>query len=365
MSVLNNTLKAIEQRQDTAEHGLEPTVALRQGRDMPRVLGYCLAAVLAVGLVAAAYLLIPQRQSEPLRPLAVAAAPQQVKTQKGASPQPLSVTSNSQEPTLEVVEQHVREVAAPKVEAASQPQQAIASVTNKSIPSALSTPSLAQASSAQTLKGETAEERENKPVVIKSLNPEQRAERWFVQGQQSLNYGMMDEAISQFEQALALAPDHVQARTLMAATLYGQSRVEDAYALLIKGLERQPAMLKWRVLIAKMATEQQQYARVLAVLDQPQDTLALQADNNDYWILKGTAARQLQQDQIARDCFTLLVQRQPTVAKWWLALAGSEEALGASEQAKEHYGKAIRLGGLSKAAQEYARARYISLQGGK
>ena len=378
MSVLNKTLKAIEHRHDSVDLGLEPTVTLSQNRGIAPRLLHVLAAVLALALIVAAYFLIPTRQLEPTPAATLVAEPQQAQTQQAQTPpEPVPLSSphprqgaaeaadKTRDKTTEA-ELPPAAVPSPGVEpgskAAEWPEQGtpvqLASTSSNARPALAAGQALPGDASQAAVQAQA-----KKPVVIKSLSPQQRAERWFVQGQQSLNYGMMDEAIGQFEQVLSIFPEHQQARTLLAATLYGQSRVEDAYALLIKGLERQPAMLKWRVLIAKMATEQQQFARVLAVLDQPQDALALQEDNNDYWILKGTAARQLQQEQIARDCFTLLVQRQPNVAKWWLALAGSEEALGAPERAKAHYGKALELGGLSLAAQEYARTRYTSLQG--
>ncbi|WP_462157086.1 tetratricopeptide repeat protein [Pseudoalteromonas sp. GB56] len=198
-------------------------------------------------------------------------------------------------------------------------------------------------------------------MVVTALSNVERAERWYQQGQQSLSYSMIDEAIAQFEQALHLAPSHKSARTMLAATLYGQQRSDEANSVLVDGLRRQPSVLEWRVLIAKMATEQKQYSRVLAALGDEYDEHALRLAQNDYWILKGSAARNLKRFDIAKTSFTVLIKRQPNVAKWWLALATSEDGLGELQAAKSHYGTALQLGGLSMQSQRFARARYEQL----
>ncbi|WP_462157085.1 hypothetical protein [Pseudoalteromonas sp. GB56] len=93
MSVLNKTLKAIEQRDNTAELGLEPTVELNKSRELPKSLMYVIVIGLACALVGAAYLFIPKRPvSVPMTPALVhdAELSQQAKQQPDKPAQPLT-----------------------------------------------------------------------------------------------------------------------------------------------------------------------------------------------------------------------------------------------------------------------------------
>lgn len=398
MSLLNKALKDIEQRDGEHELALEPTVQLPQARPWRNVITIVAVLVSAMVVIALAYLLIPaapKSTSDSFDEAPVgdhlhqANAPTLVIEETASQPkQTTSVAltapkDDNSEPVSAInaelnSPQHANVVENEQAEPPTSSQQlpsstesfeaAQAMVATEDEPSAKS---IATQPKAPQVEPPTRAVNASQPVasssdtavkVVKALSVQQRAQRWFEQGQQSLRFAMTNEAIKQFEQAVILVPEHEQARSSLAATLYGQQRLEEAYSVLINGLKVAPETLSWRVMIAKMAIEQQQYQRVLEVLGDGQNARATQLGNNDYWILKGSAARQLKQHDIAKVCFTELVRRQPNVAKWWLALATSEDALGQYDSARGHYATALQLGGLSGPSQQYALARYDSLQ---
>ncbi len=397
MSVLNKTLKAIEQRDNTSELGLEPTVELNKGRELPKSVLFVSVFLLACALVGVAYIFIPERQTPmPVTPLlSQQDTPSKIASSQ-LSQQPDSVQTNTDTAqvaltNVTVADKQLVDKSAKDNVIAEQPSSAeipVETGAEDTLIVANNTPAIEVKPTEQDSSVSNNEQAVTDPIVAKTeplekpasqpqpqpqaksddeamvvtaLSTAERAERWFQQGQQSLSYRMVDEAITQFEQALHLAPSHKSARTMLAATLYGQQRNDEAFSVLVNGLQQHPSVLEWRVLIAKMATEQKQYPRVLAALADEYDQQAMRLADNDYWILKGTAARNLERFDIAKTSFTVLIKRQPNVAKWWLALATSEDGLGELQAAKSHYGTALQLGGLSMQSQRYARARYEQL----
>ncbi|MCF2862568.1 hypothetical protein ABMY44_13265 [Pseudoalteromonas sp. Cnat2-41] len=398
MSLLNKALKDIEQRDGEHELALEPTVKLPQARPWRNVITIVAMLVSAMVVIALAYLLIPvapKSTSDSVEEATVADPSHQAKAPtlviEETASQPKQTTSvaltapkddNSQPVSAinaelnspqhaDVVENEQTEppTSSQQLPSSTKPVEAAQAMvatedepSDKPIATHSKSPQVEPPTRAANASQPVASSSDTAVKVVKALSVQQRAQRWFEQGQQSLRFAMTNEAIKQFEQAVILVPEHEQARSSLAATLYGQQRLEEAYSVLINGLKVAPETLSWRVMIAKMAIEQQQYQRVLEVLGDGQNARATQLGNNDYWILKGSAARQLKQHDIAKVCFTELVRRQPNVAKWWLALATSEDALGQYHSARGHYATALQLGGLSGPSQQYARARYDSLQ---
>ncbi|RZF80968.1 hypothetical protein EXT46_10355 [Pseudoalteromonas sp. CO325X] len=400
MSLLNKALKDIEQRDGKHELALEPTVQLPQARPWRNVITIVAVLVSAMVVIALAYLLIPaapkstsdsfeeatvagpshQANAPTLVIEETASQPKQTNSVALTAPKddnsrPVSAINaelnSPQHANVVENEQTEPPTSSQQLPSSTKPVEAAQAMVTSTTEDEPSDKPLATQPKAPQVEPPTRATNASQPVasssdtavkVVKALSVQQRAQRWFEQGQQSLRFAMTNEAIKQFEQAVILVPEHEQARSSLAATLYGQQRLEEAYSVLINGLKVAPETLSWRVMIAKMAIEQQQYQRVLEVLGDGQNARTTQLGNNDYWILKGSAARQLKQHDIAKVCFTELVRRQPNVAKWWLALATSEDALGQYHSARGHYATALQLGGLSGPSQQYALARYDSLQ---
>ncbi|XQF90999.1 tetratricopeptide repeat protein [Pseudoalteromonas espejiana] len=139
-----------------------------------------------------------------------------------------------------------------------------------------------------------------------------------------MQFALYDDAINDLSAILAKAPEHIEARNLLAATYFQQQDVLMAQQLLVVGIKIKPEVVQWRVMLSKILIMQQEYEGVLALLVNELEPHA----NLEFWVLKGTAAQNAQQHQIALNSFTQLTQIQPQQAKWWLALATSKDALG-------------------------------------
>lgn len=409
MSLLNKMLKDIEQRDPPNEFNLEPTVVVKSTPDYRYWLTGLLVVLLAVALVVAAYVLIPNRQaqtsaqpvvqtqqsikgesktpvaesiselssgsssepssgssSEPSYSKAVPAAPTQFTNvaQNVTQVEQLTEPARSAEPAQPKTMPKVMPAKKITPSKAVQPTQAQPSTAVKTVQPVSPQTSVAKTSAAANtaIKKAKPTSAAKQPVAIitaRPLSPSQQAQNWFTQAQQSLQFSLTTQAIEQLERALQAQPTHQQARALLASIYYGQNSVELAASVLQQGLNIAPNTLYWRVLLGKIYIEQQQYQQVLQLLGEHHDQHA----NLDYWILKGTAASELQQYQLAKQSFTQLVQRQPNLAKWWLALANAQYGLHAYASAAAHYKQALEIGGLSAQSQQFALSQYQQLQG--
>ncbi|MEI8641566.1 hypothetical protein P4S68_12580 [Pseudoalteromonas sp. Hal099] len=139
-----------------------------------------------------------------------------------------------------------------------------------------------------------------------------------------MEFALYDDAINDLTAILQIQPEHIEARNLLAATYFQQQDVLMAQQLLVAGIKINPEVVQWRVMLSKILIMQQEYEGVLKLLIAELEPQA----NLEFWVLKGTAAQNAQQHQIALASFTQLTQLQPQQAKWWLALATSKDALG-------------------------------------
>ncbi len=367
MSVLNKMLKDIEQRETQAARlGLEQTVVVKPARDYALWLIRGLVLVVAVGIVAAGYYFIPGSTRTGL--------PAELKSEKSTqqpAAEPVFQQANMAESNLAPESNEPREPSVKLTQRNAPPVPVVAKTTpaqtnpeqEKAAP--LQTVVARQPKQTQVSAGQAAAKAQavRQPAVIFKPDlppaPTEQAQQAFSAGKQALTYGLAEEAIAHLKRALTLNPSHIEARSLLVSAYYSQDRIKEAETVLHQGLALRPEVTRWRVTLAKLLTAQQRFGDVLLVLnDEYQDMAPL-----DYWILRGTAAQQQQQHALAVRCFHYLTQRQASQGKWWLALASSEQALGENARAEEHFDAALRLGGLSLNARQYAERRLRELRG--
>ena len=180
----------------------------------------------------------------------------------------------------------------------------------------------------------------------------------FIAAKQAIEFGLYNEAIVDLNYILTQLPEHIAARSLLAATYFKQQNIISAHALLQAGIQQNPDLLVWRIMLSKILIMQQQYGDVLVLLNDDFDGQA----NLDFWVLKGTAAQSINKHKQALRCFKKLTQLQPSQAKWWLALATSKDALGDYIDAKQLYAIALDLGGLNSAMTQHVLQRLVALK---
>ncbi|TMO80148.1 agglutinin biogenesis protein MshN [Pseudoalteromonas sp. S3776] len=393
MSVINNMLKNIDQRQNAQRKQQSAGVAITPVRDYHDVLFKVLSVLLAIVIIFTAYLYLPFAQApqpssdtaekahavknssqpveiaqakitpviKPLKPLneestaAEAAYTPAVAQKKLAQEQ--SNNALLKQPKDEVIQQHAveKDTLLSKKNSPTETSVKVAASTEINAP--------LEAKSSTPVKSITQAEQppvENKLVKTASVKQSkaQRIAQQLKRAKQALEFALYDDAINDLTAILQTQPEHIEARNLLAATYFQQQDVLMAQQLLVAGIKINPEVVQWRTMLSKILIMQQEYEGVLKLLIAKLEPQA----NLEFWILKGTAAQNAQQHQIALASFTQLTQLQPQQAKWWLALATSKDALGEFADAKHLYKVALDLGGLNAAMTQHALQRLVALK---
>ncbi|WP_372767742.1 tetratricopeptide repeat protein [Pseudoalteromonas sp.] len=194
---------------------------------------------------------------------------------------------------------------------------------------------------------------------ITQLSAEQKAKEYFQAGKKAFRFGLVSEAVVELQNCITILPEHIACRSLLAAAYYGRKETVKASDILEQGLNLEPSSMEWRILLAKIYADNKQYQEVLSVLSQQFES---QGDN-DFWILKGLAAQQLSQHAVALRSFKKLTLAEPQQGKWWLAMGRSAEHLKHWQNAMQYYTTATQVGNLSPASQRYAVERLLFIRG--
>ena len=393
MSVINNMLKNIEQRQNAQSNQQSGEVDIPPVRDYHDVLLKALSVLLAIVLIFTAYLYLPFAQapqassdtaekayaannnSQPIE-IAQAKITPVIKPLKQLSEEntgakaahinadtPKELAQEQSNNALlkqlkdEVIQQHAagKNTQLSKKNSPTQTSVKIATSTEKNA-------SLEVKSSAPIKSITQAEQPPIKNKLVKTASVKQskaqRIAQQLKRAKQALEFALYDDAINDLTAILQTQPGHIEARNLLAATYFQQQDVLMAQQLLVVGIKINPEVVQWRTMLSKILIMQQEYEGVLNLLIAELEPQA----NLEFWILKGTAAQNAQQHQIAVASFTQLTQLQPQQAKWWLALATSKDALGEFADAKHLYKVALDLGGLNAAMTQHALQRLVALK---
>ena len=194
---------------------------------------------------------------------------------------------------------------------------------------------------------------------VAQVTAEQQADEHFQAGKKAFTFGLVKEAISQLQKCIAVLPEHIECRSLLAAAFYGRQDTGKASELLEQGLSITPNSMEWRTLLAKIYVDGKQYREVLSVLSQQYEEQA----ETDFWILKGIAAQRLELHETALRSFKKVVEAEPGQGKWWVAMGSSAEALNQWQKASQYYTTATQVGALAPASQRYAAERLRFIRG--
>ena len=393
MSVINNMLKNIDQRQTAQRNQQSGGVDIPPVRDYHDVLFKVLSVLLAIVLIFTAYLYLPFAQAPQAskdtaekayavnnnsQPIEIAQAKitpvikplkQLSEENTGAKAAQINADtpkeqaqaqSNNALPNQakdEVIQQHAAEKAALLSKKASPTEASAKVATSTEINAPVEAKSSAPVKSITQAEQPPAENKLVKTASVKQSKA-QRIAQQLKRAKQALEFALYDDAINDLTAILQTQPEHIEARNLLAATYFQQQDVLMAQQLLVAGIKINPEVVQWRVMLCKILIMQQEYEGVLKLLIAELEPQA----NLEFWVLKGTAAQNAQQHQIALASFTQLTQLQPQQAKWWLALATSKDALGEFADAKHLYKVALDLGGLNAAMTQHALQRLVALK---
>lgn len=146
---------------------------------------------------------------------------------------------------------------------------------------------------------------------------------WYNEGITSLNIKEYEEAMSFFEKALAVIPDHPDFLVGKGDVLYAMGRYDEAYQLYRAALEREAgnhkAMLGAGSTLLKLS-------RFQDALDVFRSMLETNEYDGEVWLGYGIALYQLGRKDEARTAFSRTVRYKPNQPALWYYLARDEES---------------------------------------
>lgn len=377
MSVINNMLKNIEQR-ETKQLNIENGITVKPVYDIRNIAFKVIVVVIMLLVIYAAYVFLPastETHSPVVKHTKNISTKPDALAQKQSLEKPIAYPAINDEqlssiPTenqgkvktkQEPVEQLIVES---EVQAQPQPQPVIAKGIAKKADNdvLVKAPDVKNTQNVSNDIIKPTKKAQQKNVMVKSeavVKSDQVKQAELLTGaKQAIQFGLYDEAISDLNLILIQSPLHIEARNLLAGTYFKQQDINSAQLVLQEGIALNENVLEWRVMLSKILIMQGEYDVVLQLLSAEFESQA----NLDFWVLQGTAAQSASQHKQALNSFKHLTQLQPSQAKWWLALATSKDALGEYLDAKQLYKVALDLGGLNTAMTQHALQRLVALK---
>ncbi|WP_281212704.1 tetratricopeptide repeat protein [Shewanella insulae] len=210
-----------------------------------------------------------------------------------------------------------------------------------------------QASDTKTVKANGSME-----VTEVKLSPEALAEKRFSQGKSAQEGGQLSQAVNDFSEAIRLKPALHGARQHLAALYYGQGQLGEAKTVLEQGLALYHQEIDYALMLARVLEAQGDSQGALAVLGKIPDDHLLAKQK---WVLQSHLAQQASEFTLAEESYRRLARVEPTQAKWWMGLAYALDSQQKYTSAKQAYGQALGLPGLSQQASDFVQQRLAQL----
>ncbi|WP_032094802.1 MULTISPECIES: tetratricopeptide repeat protein [unclassified Alteromonas] len=424
MSILNNTLKSLDDRNQESDFGLPPTVQLRKSFSIRKV--FALIAVLVLVVWSALYFIGDKPESsqnstiskepsanasETPSKIASEALPQTAYDTSDSSPSegmqsvPLSdkdrallaqstpvveqVFEQESEQVFEQVPDQLEQDALEESqaeqsafddeaeyrkarEAAIQEErlkeaatQATASVTG--IKTATADNNADDRDAVENIIADRKRTTTNSTVVnsTPAITPKTQKQQSAVHLDAGLNayqFGMFEDAEQNFLLALQVEPKNHEARKQLAALYFGQNNIPMALSVLSKGVSIEPQNLMWRELMGKILIAKSRFEEALSVMPEAFNQQAVKEQRSDYLIIMGTAAQAINKPEVAISAFSAMTVLQPQNGKWWLALGVNYDQLGQDDEAIKAFEAALAQGGVSPASKQYVIERLNALK---
>lgn len=189
------------------------------------------------------------------------------------------------------------------------------------------------------------------PVMIVeqvSLTPEQLAQKALQRAQKAMESNELQTAVSAYTEALRYTPHDEMARQKLAALYYGKGDGRKAFDLMQAGIERNPDGEVLRLALAKEKQEASALVPLAYLPSQP---------SIEYLSLRAALAQKTKQDEIARESYQQLTEKDPNNGRWWLGLAIQQERALQWPAAQHAYQQALNKVGLSSQSQAFIHQR--------
>lgn len=393
MSVINKMLKDLEERDQEQGEDFDPSTAVYQAKPkskLPILLGLMGVVILSLAAVVV-WLLINKTLSSQTHPLVVS---EKSNTTSVQSDSVTSVKTNTEQAPVEDKPKILNSspVATQVVAQEKQENKDVPSDTPSEQSTIKDTPTNVAVNSdvedGQSLSDSIVEEMMESPELedpeTEQQDPELRAEppeserppaqfriekssgnmsreeriaRLMEKAQESFDKGYISDAITQLEEVIASADNHVEARNLLAVAWYGRGELQQAVNILNDGLNRYPNIETWRVTAAKIFFKENEPAGAFTYLDADIATASV-----EYQSMKANLARQLKRFDKAEVAYSHLTKLEPNKGSWWLGYAIALDSQGKNEMAINSYQQAVSKIGVSQASVQFAQQRIAQLQ---
>ena len=192
-----------------------------------------------------------------------------------------------------------------------------------------------------------------------SVSREQRAADLYQAGGEALLLGDRATAEAAYRRALALMPEHHDARVALGGLLLDRRRNDEAASVVATGLASAQESAPLRMLQARLWLSEGQDRQALDMLLENSPPLAVYPE---YHALIAALQQKLGRHDSAAAAYRQLVHQRAAEGTWWAGLAISEEALGNEAAAQKAYRQATDSGRLSPALRRYVDQRLEALE---
>lgn len=192
-------------------------------------------------------------------------------------------------------------------------------------------------------------------------SPQERAEAQYQRGVTAHQAGQINDSASAFTAALREDPRHAGARVAQAGLLIGQSRHDEALALLKEGIALAPAQPQLALMLARMQAERQDWAAAAETLKAASPHAAPNAgDGAEFHGLHAAILQRAGRHAEAVEKYGLALRLAPGRSVWWMGLGISLEEIGQADTARAAFQRARSIG-LPEGAAGYVDARLKQL----
>ena len=392
MSVINQMLKDLEQRETPGEESAKPVQpVVIQPKASPRgrarwviVLLLLVIIAMAAGWWWTSVENAPTAHNAAETPSTVntpsksATSPESQTSDETVTPPPAPQTYGGEQAgrpappprrTQAVVQSQASQPPTPPVQASQEPVNDMPEAgVHESVspqPEVVATPSQTPATSGDAVASD-APAKAALAIAPVELSAEELAQLKFNQGMTENNRGKVLKARQLWQQALVLQDNFHEARVQLAASLYGSGDNLDALTVLHQGIQLTPRHGQYRLMAARIYYQQQQLDAGLKVLDADLQWLASEPELLE---LRASLAQQTGQHQTAIDSYLALLEKSPSNRRWLMGLAISYDQLQQKAAALAAYRRAIsqqpmELGSqLGPASRQYVLQRIAALGG--
>lgn len=174
-------------------------------------------------------------------------------------------------------------------------------------------------------------------------SPTEQADALYQQGREANRTGRLEEAITHYQTALSLSPEHIAARQSLASLLISAQQWNAVEPVLREGISLPATRMTSTLTLARLFVERNQAADALDLMQQQ---AASGEKNAEYQGFLAALLNRAGRASEAAKRYQLATQLAPTEARWWAGLGIALETDGQSAAAHEAYLKARSLPGL-------------------